>query len=114
MDYKIEIIGPYTPWEPPSEIHNDSQFWYKNGKRNREYGPAVIYSKFAKAWYKDDKYHREDGPAAVHSNGYSQWWYDNKHITNEVTQWAEHCNIDLDNMTDGEKFLLKVFINNIT
>lgn len=52
------------------------QCWYKDGKRHREDGPAVIFLNIHEMWYKDGKLHREDGPAIVRSNG-SQDWYQN-------------------------------------
>ena len=46
-----------------------NKFWFKNGKRHREDGPAVEYANGDKYWYKDSKYHREDGPAVETKNG---------------------------------------------
>ncbi len=35
--------------------------WYKNGKRHRKDGPAVIWGDGSQFWYKNGKRHREDG-----------------------------------------------------
>ena len=64
-------------------------------------------------WYKDGKRHRDDGPAVIWSDGDQSWYIHNEDITNEVTQWAEQCNIDLDNMSESDKLILKIFINSI-
>jgi hypothetical protein len=136
----MEIIGPYTPWEPPHEIHDNYQHWFKfgnaTGKLHRDHGPAVIWSDNSKMWHKDGKFHREDGPAVIMSNGDQHWykndrrwredgpamilsngdqhWYKNEiNITNDVYTWTEQCNIDLDNMTDSDKLLLKIFISSL-
>jgi hypothetical protein len=132
----MEIIGPYTPWEPPSDIQNDSQFWYKNDKLHREDGPAAIYADGTQYWYKDGKLHREDGPAIIYSYGSKYWYkYDKIHcedgpavilsggnkywykdeidIANDVYTWAKQCDIDLENITDCDKLLLKIFINSL-
>jgi hypothetical protein len=39
-----------------------TQFWYKDGKRHREDGPAIIWPDGYQSWWKDGKLHREDGP----------------------------------------------------
>jgi hypothetical protein len=131
----MEIIGPYTPWEPPHEIDNVAhQSWYKNGDRHRENGPAVILKSGFKSWWINGKRHREDGPAVIHQNGDKSWWINgkrhredgpavihqngdkswymyNKNITMEVKQWAEKCDIDIDNISDSDKLLLKTFVS---
>ena len=107
----MEIIGPYSPWEPPHKIHYGCQEWYKDDMLHRECGPAAIFENGHTEWYKNDKLHREDGPAIVYANGYTQWWYDNKHISNQLTKWTDQCHIDLDNMSNSEKLLLKIFLS---
>ena len=112
----MEIIGQYVPWEPPHEINNfGSQFWYKQYSvaLHREDGPAVIFKNGHTEWYKEGSLHREDGPAIIRTNGDKYWYIHNEDITFEVIQWAEHCNIDLDNMSESEKLLLKIFINGL-
>ena len=54
---------------------NGTQYWYKNGMRHREDGPAVIYPDGQQEWYKDGNIHREDGPAF--SFGEYEMWYEN-------------------------------------
>ena len=110
----MEIIGLYIPWEPPHEISDSGvQQWYKDGKKHREDGPAVIYTDGDQYWYKDDKLHHEDGPAVIYSDGDQFWYIHNVDITDDVNEWAEQCNIDLDNMSDSDKLLLKIFISGL-
>ena len=45
------------------------KFWYLNGKRHREDGPAMEFADGPKYWYLNDKRHREDGPAIE----YARW-----------------------------------------
>jgi hypothetical protein len=52
-------------------------------------------------WYLYGYLHREDGPAA------QEWYLNGKEITNEVNSWAKERNIDLNNMSDMDKMILK-------
>jgi hypothetical protein len=52
-----------------------TQYWWINGKRHREDGPAFICDG-TQDWYINGKKHREDGPAVIHADG-SQSWYIN-------------------------------------
>jgi len=73
--------------------------WYKDGKRHREDGPAVINTAGLERWYKDGKRHREDGPATIYSEG-SQYWYlreyylNGKQIKEEEYLKVLNCPID--------------------
>jgi len=72
------------------EIHEypEMRFWYLNGKRHREDGPAVEFASGAKFWYKNNKYHREGGPAVEHSNGDREWYLNGEWMTEEEHQKA--------------------------
>jgi hypothetical protein len=54
------------------------KFWFLNGLRHREDGPAIDESNGRKAWFLNGKRHREDGPAIERSNGYKAWWLNGK------------------------------------
>ena len=57
------------------KVYNSgSKFWYLNGKRHREDGPAVEYADGDKFWYLNGERHREDGPAFERADG-SKFWY---------------------------------------
>ena len=60
---------------------NGDKYWYLNGKRHREDGPAVEYAAGDKSWYLNGKYHREDGPAVDYASGYKSWWLNGKPYT---------------------------------
>ncbi len=63
-DYIIDIFG--------------DKYWYLNGVRHREDGPAVERSDGYKAWYLNGELHREDGPAAEFADGSKFWWFNGK------------------------------------
>ena len=55
-----------------------NKYWYLNGKRHREDGPAVEYTSGIKEWYLNGKRHREDGPAIEWPNGSKEWYLKGK------------------------------------
>jgi hypothetical protein len=63
-----------------------------------------------KSWYINDNLHREDGPAIIRQNGTKEWYLNGKNITKEITNWAKERNIDLNNMSDMDKMILKTEI----
>jgi hypothetical protein len=95
----------------PAVIYPDgSQYWYLSGDLHREDGPAVIYPDGTKKWFLNDELHREDGPAIIWPDGSQEWWLNGKNITKEITNWAKERNIDLNNMSDMDKMVLKIEI----
>ena len=59
-------------------------------------------------WFINGKRHREDGPAAIYSNG-GQFWNINGHdITYEITEWAKDRDIDLDNVSEIDKMIIRL------
>lgn len=132
----MDIIGQYTPWEPPSENISGTQCWYKNDKIHRDTGPAVIYADGSKFWYKDGKFHREcgpaimyadqskecwvngklhcdDSPAVIYSCGYKEWFKDGQEITVPLEKLAKECKIDLDDTSETNRMILKILINGL-
>jgi hypothetical protein len=57
---------------------NGSKFWYLNGKRHREDGPACEYADGSKLWYLNGKLHRKDGPACEYADGDKFWFLNGK------------------------------------
>lgn len=53
-------------------------FYYVNGKRHREDGPAIEIINGDKRWYFNDLKHREDGPAVELNHGYKAWFFKGK------------------------------------
>jgi hypothetical protein len=86
------------------------QEWLLNGKYHREDGPAIIFPDGHQHWCLNDKLHREDGPAVIWPDGSEYWYANNKHITQEVNNWANERDIDLNNMSDMDKMILKTEI----
>ena len=62
---------------------NGSKFWFLNGKRHRDDGPAIEYAGGSKYWYLNGKLHREDGPAVEFANGSKYWYINGKRLTEE-------------------------------
>jgi hypothetical protein len=87
-----------------------TQYWYKDGNLHREDGPAVINPNGYQAWFKDGERHREDGPAVIYPYGTRKWYINGKNITDDITIWTKDRNIDLNNMTDDDKIILKIEI----
>ena len=52
--------------------------------------------------------HRLDGPAIIWKDGDTEWWIDDTNITGKITPWANNVGIDLDNLTDDDKVLIKL------
>ena len=78
--------------KPECIIHpNGTKYWYLNGKRHREGGPAVVQSNGTKIWYLNGKYHREDGPAIEYADGTKGWWLNDEGVHPEalVDLWLE-------------------------
>ena len=63
------------------EYKSGNKFWYLNGVRHRENGPAIEYSNGNKQWYLNDKLHREDGPAVEFIDGKKEWWINGEFIS---------------------------------
>ena len=85
--------------------------WYLNGCLHREDGPAVEMADGTKCWYLNGNYHRLDGPAIVDmrdSENYGLWYINGNDITRKIIQWAKEHDIDLENLTDVDKALIKI------
>ena len=48
-------------------------YYFKDGKKHREDGPAIVFENSDKNWYINGLRHREDGPAIEWSSGYKVW-----------------------------------------
>ena len=88
---------------------NGTQIWKNDkGGRHREDGPAVICSDGTQYWYINGKLHREDGPARIYSDGEQYWYINGYDVTDEIKKWANERDIDLDNLTDIDKMVIKL------
>ena len=56
------------------EFSDGEKWWYKEGERHRENGPAVECTNGTKRWYVNDQLHRGDGPAIEWKDG-DYWWF---------------------------------------
>lgn len=92
--------------------------WYINGEPHREYGPALIdeLSGF-EVWMQYGKAHRIDGPAFidytgefrhVFKKGHEDWYINDHRVTDEIHKWAKDRDIDLDNLSEIDKMVIKL------
>jgi hypothetical protein len=63
------------------KVHAGGKYWYLDGKRHREDGPAIERAGGGKEWYLDGKRHREHGPAIERAEGTKRWYLDDKQIS---------------------------------
>ena len=68
---------------PAVEWINGSKWWYLNGKPHREDGPAAEFADGSKEWYRNDRRHREDGPAIEWADGRKFWYLNGVWMTKE-------------------------------
>ena len=54
-------------------LSSGTKFWYLNGVRHREDGPAIEWASGDEEWYLNGNRHREDGPAIEYKNGHKEW-----------------------------------------
>jgi len=75
-------------WNSEKSVINDdvTVYWNALGHLSRKDGPAKINYKNgelrAQTWYKDGKRHRADGPALVVTNGRREYWYEGQYYKN--------------------------------
>ena len=82
--------------------------WFLNGIYHREDGPAIEHHDGTKYWFKCGATHRLDGPAIIYHDGRVNWCVNGYSIMNIIENWAHENNIDLDNLTDIDKALIKL------
>ena len=82
--------------------------WYVDGKIHREDGPAIILHTGTEIWCFDGEYHRLDGPAYIWVNSTPEWWFNGYYVDDMIKSWAEENDIDLDNLTEVDKALIKL------
>jgi hypothetical protein len=59
------------------------KFWYLNGERHREDGPAVECADGDKYWLLNGERHREEGPAIEYADGDKFWYLNGERLTEE-------------------------------
>jgi len=61
----------------------EDKYWFLNGKKHKEDGPAVVTQDGSKGWYLNDKLHRIDGPAIELFDGSKYWFLNGKEVNKE-------------------------------
>ena len=93
---------------PAIEMVGGTKKWFINDKCHRIDNPAIEWCDGSKSWYLNDKRHRLDGPAYLCYNGEKYWFINDYNVTDIITNWAKDNDIDLDNLTDVDKTLIKL------
>jgi hypothetical protein len=82
---------------PAIETANGDKYFYINGERHREDGPAIersMFNWFYKEWHINGKLHRKNGPAVESANGYKEWWINGKRLSDEkeaiLNEWWDN------------------------
>jgi hypothetical protein len=73
----------HRDYGPAIERADGTKEWYVNDKRHREDGPAIERANGTKEWFVNGKLHREDGPAIESANGTKFWYVNDKRLTHE-------------------------------
>jgi hypothetical protein len=71
------------------------KYWYLNGKRHREDGPAIEANNGYKSWWLNGELHREDGPAVVDSYGDKYWFLNGEYLTEEEHKEAMNPAVEM-------------------
>jgi len=74
-----------------------SKFWYLNGVKHREDGPAIEWSDGSKFWWLNDVLHREDGHAIEWADGKKEWYLNGKQLVHPeefltMDAWFKYLN----------------------
>jgi hypothetical protein len=97
IEYTVEVYDTGT------------KYWYMNGKRHREDGPAIERANGDKYWYLKGKLSREDGPAIEWADGYKAWYLNGVQLTQE--EWERRlkkpCNGKVVVEYEGVKYKLE-------
>ena len=93
---------------PAIEYANGTKYWYINGLLHREDGPAIDWPDRTAIWYIKNNRHRLDGPAVIFDRCSSIWCINDHDVTDEITKWAKDNDIDLDNLSEDDKLLIKL------
>ena len=53
-------------------------------------------------------WHRLDGPTIIERDGHHSWYINDQAVTDEITKWASDNYVDLDNLSEDDKLLIKL------
>ena len=71
------------------KVDDRNYFWYLNGKRHREDGPAIEFAGGTKEWWLNDLRHRENGPAIEYAGGAKAWYLNGIRYHSEEEYWNQ-------------------------
>jgi len=68
----------HRPDGPAIICHDGTKEWWAKGKRHRVNGPALICHDGTKEWFTNDTLHRKNAPAIIWHNGTKEWYVNGK------------------------------------
>ena len=89
-----------------------AHMWFVNGLLHRVDGPAIVSKNYRKEWWINGSRHRFDGPALTMcvdgKTLTNEWWINGHEVTDKINKWAKENDIDLGNLTEVDKALIKL------
>jgi hypothetical protein len=75
------LASSYVDWaarlfDGKSVLEDGTEEWWRDGRRHRADGPAVVHPDGMQEWWRGGRRHRDDGPAVVFADGRQEYWCD--------------------------------------
>ena len=110
VDTEIDTVG-IVFWELGIFLTDTRTNLYIDKRKNgQEYWYQVIQHDLQDYPYLMP--HRIDGPAKINYNSEGQWIINGDKIDTKIRQWAKEQNINLDNLSENDKVLIKLTWDN--
>ena len=113
---RLKTVNEYEKWCDILDEFDPSFCAYNHANQNyKEYhnvcGYYIVRTNFTLFFVKQNNMthrHRLDGPAILYGEGGVCWCVNNYDINDEIYPWAKENSIDLDNLTEVDKALIKL------
>jgi len=86
------------------KVNEYGKFWFLNGERHREDGPAIEWADGNKYWCLNGYLHREDGPAIEFASGDKDWYLNGKCLSEK--EWEKRTKKTHKIIIDGKEIEL--------
>jgi hypothetical protein len=82
-----------------------TEYYNEAGQKHRLDGPALEWSDGDQEWFRHDRRHRLDGPATIWNltPPIKEWWINGFRVNEQIQEWANERDIDLNNLSDIDK-----------
>lgn len=79
VSYSVSRDGKFDREDGPAVLRDSgTKEWYRGGVLHRVGGPAIEYASGSEGWYRGGVLHRDDGPAVVDDSGVNIWYKNGK------------------------------------